>query len=203
MFTPIAFAVAGAGSALAARSCLRRAGAPVTAWAAAITAAALVAVWLRHQSGAWPSWWLAVPAVLTVFAVPLALADLKYRRLPDILTLPAYPALAAALAIAAHGGGAAIAWRAVLGALVFGGAHALVHALSPRSLGAGDVKLAGSLGAVLAATGWPSVVLGAVAAALLSVALAVGGPRHPTVPHGPGLLVAAWALAVFAGPGPG
>ncbi|AGM05314.1 A24 family peptidase [Amycolatopsis keratiniphila] len=203
MFTPIAFAVAGAGSALVTRPCLRRAGAPITAWAAALTAVALVAVCLRYQSGAWPSWWLAVPAVLTVFAVPLALADLKYRRLPDILTLPAYPALAVALGIAAHGGGAAITWRAVLGALVFGGAHALVHAVSPRSLGAGDVKLAGSLGAVLAATGWPSIVLGAVAAALLSVALAVGGPRHPTVPHGPGLLVAAWALAVFAGPGPG
>ncbi|WP_181772718.1 prepilin peptidase [Amycolatopsis pittospori] len=203
MFTSIAFAVAGAGSALATRSCLRRAGAPVTAWATALTAALMVAVCLRHEAGAWPTWWLAVPALLTVFAVPLALADLKYRRLPDILTLPAYPVLAAALVIAAYGGGADIAWRALLGAVVFGGAHALVHALSPRSLGAGDVKLAGSLGAVLAAMGWPSVVLGAVAAALLSVALAVGGPRHPTVPHGPGLLVAAWVLAVFPGPGPG
>lgn len=200
---PIAFAVAGAGSALVTRSCLRRAGAPVTAWAAALAAALLVVVCLRYQGGAWPSWWLAVPAVLTVFAVPLALADLKHRRLPDILTLPAYPVLAAALAVAAAGGGAAIAWRAVLGAVLFGGAHALVHTLSPQSLGAGDVKLAGSLGAVLAAMGWPSVVLGAVAAALLSVALAVGGPRHPTVPHGPGLLVAAWVLAVFAGPAPG
>ncbi|ANN16774.1 peptidase A24 [Amycolatopsis orientalis] len=203
MFMPIAFAVAGAGSALVTHSCLRRAGAPVPVWTAALTAALLVAVCLRGQDGAWPVWWLAVPALLTVFAVPLAVADLKYRRLPDILTLPAYPALALALAIAAYGGGAALAWRAVLGGMLFGGAHALVHALSPRSLGAGDVKLAGSLGAILAATGWPSVVLGAVAAALLSVALAVGGPRHPTVPHGPGLLVAAWALAVFAGPGPG
>ncbi|OXM43735.1 prepilin peptidase, partial [Amycolatopsis thailandensis] len=128
---------------------------------------------------------------------------LRHRRLPDVVALAAYAALAAALAVAAAGGGAASAGRAVLGGLVFGGAHALVPALSPRSLGAGDVKLAGSVGAVLAATGWPSVVLGAVAAALLSVALAVGGPRHPVVPHGPGLLVAAWALAVFAGPGPG
>jgi leader peptidase (prepilin peptidase)/N-methyltransferase len=65
------------------------------------------------------------------------------------------------------------------------------------------VKLAGSLGAVLAATGWSSVVLGAVAAALLSVALAADGARQAVVPHGPGLLVAAWVFAVFAGPAPG
>lgn len=199
----IVFTVAGACSALVARACLSRAGAPVTVWASALSAAFLAVVCLRWQAGGLPGWWLPVPALLTAFAVPLALADLKHRRLPDVLTLTAYPGFAAALAVAAAGGGAGLAGRAVAGAVVFGGAHALVHAVSPRSLGAGDVKLAGTLGAVLAATGWPSVVLGAVAAALLSVALAACGARQAVVPHGPGLLVAAWVFAVFAGPVPG
>jgi leader peptidase (prepilin peptidase)/N-methyltransferase len=203
----ILFAVAGAGSALVARSWLRGAGAPVPAWSCALSAACVIVVCLRWRSGAFPGWWLPVPLLLTAFAVPLALADLRHRRLPDVLTLPAYPAFLAAMAVAAAGGGFDIAARATAGAVVFGGAHALVHLLSPGSLGAGDVKLAGSLGAVLAATGWPSVVLGAVAAALLSIALAAGGAllgaRAPAVPHGPGLLVATWSIAVFVGPAAG
>ncbi len=203
MLWSLIFAAVGAGSALLARPLLRRAQAPVTAWAGAGSAAFLVVVCLRWQAGAWPVWWLPVPVLLTAFAVPLALADFKYRRLPDVLTLSAYPAFAAAMAVAAGGGGPEIAVRAAGGAVVFGGAHALVHLLSPASLGAGDVKLAGSLGAVLAATGWPSVLLGAVLAALLSAALAAGGRRSAAAPHGPGLLGAAWVFAVFAGPAPG
>ncbi|WP_442785306.1 prepilin peptidase [Amycolatopsis sp. H20-H5] len=206
----------GVATGLLARIPLRAAVAPVAAWPVAVlSAAALAVVASRLQAGGWPARWLPVPWVLTVFAVPLALADLRHRRLPDVLTLPAYPAIAAALAAAAWAD-TALGVRAALGVVVFGVAHAVLHLCSPASLGAGDVKLAGSLGAVLAAVGWPAVVLGAVAAALLSAALAAAGAvrrfLRPAagqssaargVPHGPGLLAATWLFAVFPAPGSG
>jgi leader peptidase (prepilin peptidase)/N-methyltransferase len=89
--------------------------------------------------------------------------------------------------------------RAAAGALLFGGAHALVHRVAPGSLGAGDVKLSGSLGAVLGAAGWSALASAAVLAALLSlvVALVRKGGR---VPHGPALLTATWLCTLFPGP---
>ncbi|WP_143263042.1 prepilin peptidase, partial [Amycolatopsis pretoriensis] len=154
---------------------LDRARAPIPGKLAAIlTALATAAVTAGRAAGATPVWWLPIPIALTVIAVPLALADLRHLRLPDILTLPAYPLIGAAIGAAAFGGGgpSPIA-RAAAGALLFGGAHALVARLAPGSLGAGDVKLSGSLGMVLGAAGWPHLALAAVLAALLSLAFAM------------------------------
>ncbi|MFC4086015.1 prepilin peptidase [Amycolatopsis samaneae] len=200
------FTAAGAALAPATAALLRRAGAPIAVPSAAgLTALGLGVVCWRWQSGGCPGWWLPVPCLLTVLAVPLALADLRHLRLPDVLTLPAYPAFALVLAVAAvAGGGPGPAVRALAGAAVFGGAHALVHLRAPGSLGAGDVKLSGVLGAVLAAVGWPALVLGAVAAALLSVALAMCRRASAgAVPHGPGLLAAAWLCALLPPAGSG
>ena len=197
---PILIASAAAVAVVIAAVLLRRAGAPIPAvLAAGLAALGTGAICWRWQTGAWPPWWLPVPCLLTVFAVPLALADLRHRRLPDVLTLSAYPALATALAVAAlTGGGPAPPVRALAGALVFGGAHALVHARAPASLGAGDVKLAGSLGGVLAAIGWATIPVAAFAAALLS-GLWAACARRRRVPHGPSLLLATWLCAVFPG----
>jgi leader peptidase (prepilin peptidase)/N-methyltransferase len=161
--------------------------APLTAWAlgraeapipvrraAALTAAGVTLVTALRLAGGCPGWWLPVPVVLTVVAVPLALADLRHLRLPDVLTLPAYPLFGAAIGAAAFGGGGpSLAVRAVAGALLFGGAHALVARAAPGSLGAGDVKLSGSLGAVLGAAGWPALALAALLAALFSLTIAI------------------------------
>lgn len=74
---------------------LRRAAAPIpVVTAAGLTTLGATAVAVRWLTGGWPGWWLPVPALLTVFAVPLALADLRHLRLPDVLTLPAYPSSA-------------------------------------------------------------------------------------------------------------
>jgi leader peptidase (prepilin peptidase)/N-methyltransferase len=80
--------------------------------------------------------------------------------------------------------------------VVFGGAHLAVHVLAPRALGAGDVKLAGSLGAVLGAVGWSALVVGAVLAALGTAVVALAR-RTRAAPHGPGLLLATWLLAAW------
>ncbi|WP_329049356.1 prepilin peptidase [Amycolatopsis sp. NBC_01488] len=168
-------AATGAVTAPAAAWALGRAGAPIPVRRAAVLAAAgVTVVTTRWLTGGWPGWWLPVPVLLTVVAVPLALADLRHLRLPDVLTLPAYPLLGAAIGAAALGGGGlSLAVRAAAGALLFGTAHALVARAAPGSLGAGDVKLSGSLGAVLGAAGWPALALAAVLAALFSLAIAV------------------------------
>jgi leader peptidase (prepilin peptidase)/N-methyltransferase len=196
----LAAAAAGAAAAPPAAWALKRSAAPIPAVAAAGLAALGVALAAaRWCAGAWPGWWLPVPAVLTVVGVPLALADLRHLRLPDVLTLPAYPLFGAAVGAAALGGGGpSLAVRAVAGALLFGGAHAVVHHFSPGSLGAGDVKLSGSLGAVLGAAGWPALALAAVLAALFSLVLA--GVRRGRVPHGPALLTAAWLCVLCPAP---
>lgn len=198
-----ATAGATAGSLAAAVLARARAPAPVPlAPVAALTATLWLFTAWRWLTGAWPSWWLPVPLAVTALAVPLAAADLRHRRLPDALTLPAYPILAAVLGAAALAGpGTAMALRALSAAVVFGGLHLLAHMLSRRSLGAGDVKLAGALGAVLGAVNWAALVVAAAFAAALTVSLALVRHWRHGVPHGPGLLVATWLVAVFPGTG--
>jgi leader peptidase (prepilin peptidase)/N-methyltransferase len=193
-------AATGAATAPVTAALLKRASAPIPVSLTAVLAALGVAVAaVRWLAGGWPGWWLPVPALLAVVAVPLALADLRHLRLPDVLTLPAYPLFGVAVGAASLGGGGpSLAVRAAAGAALFGGAHALVRRATPGSLGAGDVKLSGSLGAVLGAAGWPALALAAVVAALLSLAVAAVR-RNSRVPHGPALLAAAWLCALFPG----
>jgi leader peptidase (prepilin peptidase)/N-methyltransferase len=144
-----------------------------------------------------PWWWVPVPLLLGWFAVPLVAADFRRRRLPDVLTLSAYPVVGLALAVAsAVDPGLGV--RALLGGLVFGGAHVLVRVLAPAALGGGDVKLAGSLGAVLGAVGWPALAVAALLAGCCTALLAVAA-RAGAAPHGPGLLAATWLVAAFPG----
>lgn len=150
----------------------------------------------------WPAWWVPIPLALAALAVPLTLADLRHSRLPDTLTLTAYPALGTAVAVAAFAGpGAGMALRAAGAAVLFGALHALVRWWSPAALGAGDVKLAGSLGGVLGASGWAALPVAACVAALCSGLLAGGAALarrtdwHRGVPHGPGLLTATLLVA--------
>lgn len=150
----------------------KKAGAPISAVLGMTTAVAAAAVAAsRADAGALPAWWLPVAWLVSVLGVPLALADARHRRLPDVLTLPAYPAVALTLTLAAlSGGGWRLAAGALLGCLLFGGTHLIVHRLSAGGLGPGDVKLAGSFGAVLGAVGGLAPAVAAVLAALVSVA---------------------------------
>jgi leader peptidase (prepilin peptidase)/N-methyltransferase len=166
---------------------------PVAAWAA----------------GALPAGW--VPALLGLgwFGVAAGAVDLAHRRLPDALTLPALPvALLLLLPL-----GATAVLHGLAGAAVAAVAHAAVHLVAPRAMGAGDVKLAAPLGVVLAAAGWPAPVLSALLAAVLTAVLGVTGlatrrlGRGAALPHGPSMLVATWLVtswlaAVGAVPAP-
>jgi leader peptidase (prepilin peptidase) / N-methyltransferase len=135
-------------------------------------------------------------------AVPLALIDLDVHRLPNVLVLPAYPVLAALLALGA-GPGALV--RAAAGALLLFGFFLAVAVLARGAIGLGDVKLAGVVGGMTAAISWGAFltsalgafVLGAVAGVLLM--LGRRAQRRTAIPFGPFMLVAAWASILGAG----
>jgi leader peptidase (prepilin peptidase) / N-methyltransferase len=162
-------------------------------------ATAWAAVGAGWAAGVVPGGW--VPALLGLgwLGVATAVVDLRHRRIPDALTLPALPI---AVACTVPLGGRAVL-AAVLGAAVAIGAHAAVHLLAPRAMGAGDVKLAGPLGAVLGAAGLPAIPLAAGLAALLTAVVGVGGlatgalGRRSGVPHGPSMVVAAGAVTAW------
>lgn len=170
-----------------------------------LTGAAFVAVaWRAAQldQGA------AAPALLVFTALGIALAaiDIDVRRLPDRLVLPAYPVLAVLLAAAGvvRHDWASLA-RAGLGALALFAFFFALAAASPRSMGFGDVKLAGVIGLVLGYLSWPALLVGAFAGFLLGavvgiMVLATGaGDGRTAVPFGPfmvaGALLALWVTA--------
>lgn len=207
------FVVCGAGAGAAARLLLARLrrGAHVRAGPCEIAGALLFTlVAVRWMSGGFSSWWLPVPLVMSALGVPLVAVDLVHRRLPDALTWPAYALVGGALGLAAAmSADPALLAAALAGAVVFGGAHLVVHLVAPHSLGAGDVKLAGSVGAALGAVGWPALAVAACLAAMVTLAFAACATLARTrvwsggVPHGPGLLTATWMVVVFPGTGLG
>lgn len=155
--------------------------------------------------GRLPSAWL--PAVLGLgwLGVAAALVDVRHRRLPDALTAPA--ACLTPLALLPLGLGAV--GRGLLGALAAVVGYGIVHLLRPTALGAGDVKLAAPLGAVLGAASWGALASAAALAAVLTGALGVvlacagRAPPGATVPHGPSMLTATWLVTVVAAGGGG
>ena len=170
---------------------------PRTAPARRTAVTAAVAIILTALAGAgagahadWPAY-LALALTGTV----LALVDVEHHRLPNKVLLTAGAAGTVLLLLAAgvdHRwsdlGRAAIAAAAVL-ALFY-----LAALASPRSVGLGDVKLAGLLAGYLAWRSWPTMVaglaLGFVLAGVVAAALLVTGRRDP-LPLGPFLIVAA------------
>jgi leader peptidase (prepilin peptidase) / N-methyltransferase len=113
-----------------------------------------------------------------VLGVALATIDIAVKRLPDRLTLPAYPIVIALLTIAAIAGDDfAALLRALLGGLVLAGVYLVLALPRPGQIGGGDIKLAGVAGLVLGWLGWPILIAGAalgfVLSAVVSVALLV------------------------------
>jgi leader peptidase (prepilin peptidase) / N-methyltransferase len=143
-------------------------------------------------------------AYFGMVGVALAQIDVAAQRLPDRLTLPAYPALILLLSVAAAitGDGAALV-RSLLGGLALGGGYLLLGLVSGGQLGGGDIKLAGLAGLLLGWLGWPTLVIGTclgfVLAAIVSLALLAGRKisAHSMISFGPYLLGGA-LLAVLA-----
>jgi leader peptidase (prepilin peptidase)/N-methyltransferase len=147
--------------------------------------------------------------VLGALGIALAAIDLQVQRLPDLLTLPAYPALLALLGVAALVGHDA--WplaRAVLGCLALGGTYLLLALIRPGGIGGGDIKLAGLAGLALGWLGWRAVLGGAALGFVLAAVtgLAMLAARRVTlrshISFGPFLVTAVLVVMLAAGPGP-
>ena len=141
-----------------------------------------------------PWWWIAVPLLLSWGGVLLGACDLRVHRLPDALTLPAYPVLAALLGLAAWHR-PEIALGSVAGLVLFGGTYLLVRIVAPSAMGGGDVKLAGVLGAAAGAVSVPAVV-GVIAAAALLALVGSLSRRAGAVAHGPAMIVPSWLVTL-------
>ncbi|HEY3715517.1 MAG TPA: prepilin peptidase [Jatrophihabitantaceae bacterium] len=149
----------------------------------------------------------ALPGYLFFAAIGVALTviDLDVRRLPNAIVLPAYPVLAALLAIAAFAQGDPGALiRAAVGSLALLALYLALALAHPGGLGFGDVKLAGIVGGVLAFVSYQALLVGAFAAFVAGgvaglVTIASGrGTRRSAIPFGP-FMIAGALLALFAG----
>lgn len=138
-------------------------------------------------------------AALVTACIPLAVIDLAEQRLPTWLVLPLYPALL--ILITVHSlvqGEPAHLLRAGagMGALFV---FYLAIAVLTGQLGAGDVRLSGVLGLVLAWHSWTALVLGtllgllAAAAAGLVAIVVLRRPRSHRLPLGTSLTAGALA----------
>ena len=160
--------------------------------------------WLSH------GWSLAVVQwALGAVLLTMAAIDIDVRRLPDRFTKPLV-----AISVVATGGVALVAgaggdWvRALLGGLALGVVYLVLALLGGGSgLGLGDVKLAPSLGVLLAFHGWSEVVvatvLAFVSAGLFGLVLLVlrRAGRRSTLAFGPHMIGS--ALFVLGAPGLG
>jgi leader peptidase (prepilin peptidase)/N-methyltransferase len=149
---------------------------------------------------------LAALSVLGVLGVALSAIDIAVHRLPDKLTLPAYPALLTLLGIATAAGHDVTALlRALLAAAALVACYLLLAVIGRGRLGGGDVKLAGLVGLVVGWLGWPPVISGTLLGFLLSglVSLALLVARRITlrseICFGPFLLGGALLAALAYG----
>lgn len=178
-----------------------QAGRPTPAWIHGALGAALAgaAAW---RFGA--TWELPVFGYFALLTGPLTIVDLRAHRLPNPLTLSAYPIVAAGLLLPAIAEGRLTdLWRALVGGGILLAFYAVLHLVNPSGMGLGDVKLSGPMGALLAWLSWSVLLvggflgfaLGAIAGVALLLARRAG--RKSALPFGPFMLAGAW-IAILA-----
>jgi leader peptidase (prepilin peptidase)/N-methyltransferase len=152
------------------------------------------------------SW--ALPAYLVLAAALLALSviDLEHYLLPNRIVFPVAGAGVVLLGVAAALSGQGDDFlRALLGGFAAFGALGLLHLVSPRGMGMGDVKLAFVLGLYLGWLGWGEVFLGLFLGFFLGAVIGIVliaaklRTRKDHVPFGP-FLAAGTLIAVIWGP---
>lgn len=159
-------------------------------------------------TAAWIGWSVLLPFALWFMAacIAMVLIDVEHHRLPNSLTLSTYLVVVAGFAVTA---GVESQWsdfgRAIAGGLALAAVYAVLALVYPRGMGWGDVKLALSLGTVLAWTGWGALVVGGFWAFVLGAVWGLGAivvgraGRKSALPFGPFMIVAA-ILGVLWGP---
>lgn len=145
-------------------------------------------------------------SVFAAFGIAVSVIDIAERRIPTRLVLPAYPMLVGLFGTTAFlqrdFGGAS---RSVIGLLVLPAFYVVLALVSHGGVGAGDVRLAGPVGWVMAWHGWTTLVAGTllafVFASLASLTTIVwrSATRNSRVPFAPAMVIGALATIVLGG----
>ena len=137
----------------------------------------------------------AASAIAVALLVPAAMVDLGEQRLPNQIIVISALVLAIGLALNSS---TVLARNVTLGVVLAAVPLLVMHLVSPRSMGFGDVKMAIVLGAAVGAVHWQL--------ALVTIALAAGASatvallrRMSKIAFGPGLVGAA-AFSLLAHP---
>jgi leader peptidase (prepilin peptidase) / N-methyltransferase len=174
------------------------------------TAIVPVAVALVGAAAVWSSatvalargpWSIASVMALGVLVVA-ADVDRRECRLPDILVALAAVPLVVVAVVAVAADSAEVTGAIVAGAIAAGAPIAVLHLVSPSSMGFGDVKAAAVVGGALGVIEWRLAIVTLCAASAAAAASALIGRRHTTA-FGPFLVGAALVSVVgvaMAGP---
>jgi leader peptidase (prepilin peptidase)/N-methyltransferase len=151
------------------------------------------------------SWALPAYLVLAVALVALSAIDLEHYLLPNRIVYPLALAMVVLLAVASVGDDDLDAFvRGLTAGLIAFAVFFVLHMISPRSMGFGDVKLAFVLGLSLGWLGWGEVLLGLflgfVYGAVIGLALIATRvrKRNEALPFGP-FLAAGSLTAILVG----
>lgn len=173
-----------------------------TGWLVAVLTASLFGATAARFGADW-----VLPAYLVLVAalVALSVIDLRLFLLPNRIVFPLAGAAVVLVGLGALLEGEVAAYgRGLLAGVVAFAVFALLHVVSPRSMGFGDVKLAFVLGLYLGYLGWGELVLGLflgfLYGAVVGVGLIVTGlrSRKDHVPFGP-FLAAGTITAILVG----
>ena len=153
------------------------------------------------------SWALPAYLVLTAALVALSRIDLEHYLLPNRIVYPMTVALVVLFAFAAllDDDWSAFGRGMIAGAIAFA-VYFLLHIVSPRSMGFGDVKLSFSLGLALGWLSWEELVLGLFLAFLygavigIIVMIARRRDRKAAIPFGPFMAAGALTAILVGGP---
>jgi leader peptidase (prepilin peptidase)/N-methyltransferase len=154
--------------------------------------------------------WVLVPYLgFLLLSTALVITDLEAFRIVDRLNLPGTSILTALLAAVSLVGGDVAAFLRGLGgaAAYFAGASLLFIVVRGRGFGAGDVKLAVSMGLFTAYLGWSvlgwavfgTAMIGGAVALILVVTRSAG--RKTELPYGPPMILGAWTAIAMVGVG--
>jgi leader peptidase (prepilin peptidase)/N-methyltransferase len=169
-----------------------------------LTGVLFAAVGARFAHSAW-----ALPAylVLTASLIALSAIDLEHYLLPNRILYPTDAAVVALLAVASAGESdwGAFVRAAIAGAVAFV-IFFVIHIVSPRGMGFGDVRLSFLLGFSLGWLGWGEVAGGLFAGFLYGAVIGVvliltkARSRRQQIPFGPFLAAGAMTFVLFGEP---
>lgn len=153
------------------------------------------------------SWALPAYLVLTGALVALSWIDLEHFLLPNRIVYPMTVALVVLFGLAAllEDDWSALGRGMVAGAIAFV-VYFVLHLVSPRSMGFGDVKLSFSLGLALGWLSWEELALGLFLAFLYGAVIGIilmivrRRDRKTAIPFGPFMAAGALTAILVGGP---